>query len=149
LLLVGEGHHRGAVEENIYSLGLGDSVRLLGSRADVSDLYHLADVGVLPSSKEGFSNVVLETMAAGLPQVLTDVGGNGEAVGESGSALIVPSGDAAAFADAVLRVLEEPQQARAMGKAAAERAARFSVAEQVRQTEELYLELAVRKGLIP
>ena len=121
----------------------------MGSRRDVSDLYHLADVGVLPSAKEGFSNVVLETMAAGLPQVLTDVGGNGEAVGESGSALIVPSGDAAAFADAVLRVLEEPQQARAMGKAAAERAARFSVAEQVRRTEELYLELAARKGLIP
>ncbi len=149
LLLVGEGRNRGAIEENIGSLGLGDSVRLLGSREDVSDLYHLADVGVLPSAKEGFSNVVLETMAAGLPQVLTDVGGNGEAVGESGSAFIVPSGDAAAFADAVVRVLEEPQQARAMGKAAAERAARFSVAEQVRRTEELYLELAARKGLIP
>ena len=149
LLLVGEGRHRGAIEENIHSLGLGGSARLLGSRVDVSDLYHLADLGVLPSAKEGFSNVVLEAMAAGLPQVLTDVGGNREAVGESGSALIVPTGDAAAFADAVMRVLEDPQQARAMGKAATERATRFSVEEQVRQTEELYLELAVKKGLIP
>ena len=81
-------------------------------------------------------------------QLFTDVGGNGEAVGESGSALIVQPGDAAAFADAVLRLLEDPGQARSMGKAAAERAARFSVAEQVRQTEELYLELAKKKGLI-
>jgi glycosyltransferase involved in cell wall biosynthesis len=148
LLLVGEGRRRGAIEERIGELELGGSVRMLGSRKDVSDLYHLADVGVLPSSKEGFSNVVLEAMAAGLPQVLTDVGGNGEAVGESGGALIVPPGDAAAFADAVLRVLEDPQLARSMGKAAAERAARFSVEEQVRRTEELYLDLAKKKGLI-
>lgn len=148
LLLVGEGRWRSAVEENIRRLALGDSVRLLGSRRDVRELYHLVDVGVLPSSKEGFSNVVLEAMAAGLPQVLTDVGGNSEAVGESGSAFIVPPGDAAAFAAAISRVLEDPQHASTMGKAATERAKRFSVAEQVFQTESLYLDLAAKKGLI-
>jgi glycosyltransferase involved in cell wall biosynthesis len=147
LLVAGDGNRRDAIEAEIRDRALGDSVRMLGSRRDVANLYHLADVGVLPSAKEGFSNVVLEAMAAGIPQVLTDVGGNREAVGESGCALIVPPGDPGAFADAVLQVVGDPQQACSMGNSAAERAARFSVSEQVRRTEELYLELAEKKGL--
>jgi glycosyltransferase involved in cell wall biosynthesis len=148
LLLVGDGRRRSDIEAKIRSLDLGGSVRMLGSRKDVSDLYHLAHVAVLPSLKEGFSNVVLEAMAAGIPQVLTDVGGNREAVGESGAALIVPPGDPATFADAILSIVEDPERGRAMGEAAAQRATRFSVSEQVHQTEELYLRLARGKGLV-
>jgi glycosyltransferase involved in cell wall biosynthesis len=146
LLVAGDGDRRVDLETRVRELGIGDSVRLLGSRDDVRDLYHLADVNVLSSSKEGFSNVVLEAMAAGVPQVLTDVGGNAEAIGESGCGLLVAARDPEALAAAILEVIGDPSRARTMRAAALERARRFSVAEQVRRTEELYLELARRKG---
>jgi glycosyltransferase involved in cell wall biosynthesis len=124
-------------------------VRPLGLRRDVRDLYHLADVSVLSSAREGFSNVVLEALAAGVPQVLTDVGGNREAVGESDAALLVAPAAPAALAAALLRVVGAPELRQRMRKAARERAALFSVDEQVARTESLYVDLARRKGLAP
>jgi glycosyltransferase involved in cell wall biosynthesis len=147
LLIVGEGRRRNEIDEEVRRRGLGGAVRLLGLRRDVRDLYHLAHVSVLSSAREGFSNVVLEALAAGVPQVLTDVGGNREAVGDSGAALLVEPGAPAQLAAALVRALDAPELRRAMGRAARERAARFSVDEQVVRTEELYVDLARRKGL--
>ena len=147
LLLAGDGHERGWVERGIRERGLQSSVRLLGRRGDVHDLYHLVDVNVVASHREGFSNVVLEAMAAGTPQVVTDVGGNSEAVGESGAARVVPARDPAALARELLRLLGDRELSASMRGAARQRAACFSVEEQVLRTEQLYLELARRKGL--
>jgi glycosyltransferase involved in cell wall biosynthesis len=147
LLIVGEGRRRNEIDEEVRRRGLGGAVRLLGLRRDVRDLYHLAHVSVLSSAREGFSNVVLEALAAGVPQVLTDVGGNREAVGDSGAALLVEPGAPAQLAAALVRALDARELRRAMGRAARERAARFSVDEQVVRTEELYVDLARRKGL--
>jgi len=147
LLLVGDGHERAWVEDGIRARGLEASVRLLGRRRDVHDLYHLADANVVASTREGFSNVVLEAMAAGLPQVLTNVGGNPEAVGESGCGMLVPPRDPAALGRGLLRLLEDRGLAASMRAAARRRVTRFSVDEQVRRTESLYLALAARKGL--
>jgi glycosyltransferase involved in cell wall biosynthesis len=147
LLLAGDGHERAWVERGIRQRGLASSVRLLGRRADVRDLYHLADVNVVASHREGFSNVVLEAMAAGTPQVLTDVGGNAEAVGTSGAGLLVPAGEPQTLARELLRVLGDGALADSMRRAARDRVNAFSVNEQVRQTEALYMELARRKGI--
>jgi len=139
LLLAGDGDLRDEIRATIRALRLVDAVRVLGARTDVRDLYHLADVSVLSSVSEGFSNVVLEAMAAGVPR---------EAIGESDAALIVPPRDQPALAEAICRIVDEPERARAMAAAAVERAAQFSVEDQVRRTEELYLDLAGRKGLL-
>lgn len=148
LLLLGGGRRRRAIEEMVRDLGLHDGVRLSDVRTEMRGVYQLADVNVLASNREGFSNVVLEAMAAGVPQVLTDVGGNREAVGDSGAALLAPPRDPLRLATALLRVLESPGEAPAMCRAAAQRVQRFSVERQVEQTERLYLDLARRKGLI-
>jgi glycosyltransferase involved in cell wall biosynthesis len=149
LLLAGGGRRRTPIEMMIQDRSLQGSVLVLGQRSDMRDLYHVADLNVLSSVKEGFSNVVLEAMAVGLPQVVTDVGGNREAVEDSGCALIVPAADPETFGEAILQVLEDPSRARVMGAAARERIRKFSVEEQVRQTEALYFRLARQKGLIP
>lgn len=96
------------------ALGIGKNVRWLGSRTDVPELLRLADVAILSSHQEGFSNAVLEGMAARLPMVVTDVGGNREAVvdGETGS--VVPARDPDALASAILAIARDPQR-RAMG----------------------------------
>ena len=102
LVMAGGGRRQSEVLAHIRSLGLIDDVRLCGTRADVEDLYHLADLHVLASRGEGFSLVVLEAMAAGIPQVLTAVGGTPEAIEASGAARLVPPGDPARLAQAIV-----------------------------------------------
>lgn len=71
-------------------LGLEDHILWLGERRDTVDLLAASDVGFLVSHEEGFSNSILEGMASGLPMIVTDVGGNGEAVKHGETGLVVP-----------------------------------------------------------
>ena len=76
--------------------GLAGNLRFLGQRFDVGRLLEAADFGVLPSrANEGFSNAILESMRAGLPMVVTDVGGNAEAVVDGRTGFVVPPADPA------------------------------------------------------
>lgn len=92
VLCVGRDDGIGAsLREKAQKIGIGNHVRFTGSRADVPDLLRIADIGVLCSHEEGFSNAVLEAMAAGLPMVVTDVGGNAEAVTDGEHGYVVPA----------------------------------------------------------
>jgi glycosyltransferase involved in cell wall biosynthesis len=104
--LAGDGPLRHEIEHEAQSLGLGGRVTFLGDRRDIPSVLAAMDVAVLTSDSEGLSNVILEAMAAGLPVVAYDVGGNGELVNEQRGALIAP-GDEAGFADAVMRILTD------------------------------------------
>jgi glycosyltransferase involved in cell wall biosynthesis len=103
-------------------LGLGASVEWLGERADVHGLLAASDLGVLPSHQEGFSNSVLEGMAAGLPMVVTAVGGNVEAVEDGVSGVLVPPRDPAALGAAILGLARDPERRGRLGAAARQRA---------------------------
>jgi glycosyltransferase involved in cell wall biosynthesis len=97
---------------------------------------------VLPSLSEGLSNTLLESMAAGVPVVATDVGGNPEAVENGVTGLLVPPRDPDALARAVCLLLGNREMAAEMGNAGRERVAkRFSMDQMVRETETLYLKL--------
>ena len=102
---------------------LGDRVRVLPAqpRAEIFRLYREADVFVLPTWREGFPNVVIEAMAAGLPVVATPVGAIPEAVEDGKSGLLVPVRDAAALEAALRRLIDDPSLRRAMGEAARSR----------------------------
>jgi glycosyltransferase involved in cell wall biosynthesis len=142
LVMAGGGRRQAEVLGLIRALGLVEHVRLPGTRADVGDLYHLADLHVMASRGEGFSLVVLEAMAAGLPQVLTAVGGTPEAIEASGAARLVPAGEPGRLAQAIAALLRDEPERRRMGEAAKQRARRFSIAEQVVRMERLYDSLA-------
>ncbi|HWK12231.1 MAG TPA: glycosyltransferase, partial [Vicinamibacterales bacterium] len=114
-LLVGEGPERPVLEGLAQQLGVADSVQLLGSRRDVAALLSTADVYVQPSLQEGYSNAILEAMAAGLPVIATAVGGNTEAVTDGATGLLVPPADVAALASAMRQLLANPVAARVMG----------------------------------
>jgi L-malate glycosyltransferase len=75
------------------------------------------DIFVLPSRSEGFSNAIIEAMAASLPVIATNVGGNAEAVEDGVSGRIVPPEDAGALAAAILELLSDSSRAREMGEA--------------------------------
>jgi len=117
-LLVGEGQRRDELVRIAREHGLGGSVHFLGSRQDVPAILARATFGVLCSSKEGLSNAVMEGMAAGLPMVVTDAGGNAELVKDGARGFVIPPERPEALAQAMLRILADPGRARRMGQAA-------------------------------
>lgn len=94
---------------------LEENIHWLGVREDIPDLLAAADIGVLCSHEEGFSNAILEGMAAGLPMVVTDVGGNAEAVIHEQTGLVVPAKNPRLLADALLRLAQNTGLANTMG----------------------------------
>ncbi len=101
----------------VRDLGLAHHVRFDGEVTNLRQHLRAADIFVLPSRSEGFSNAILEAMASSLPVVATDVGGNREAVEEGISGFLVPPEDPDALSAAILRLLSDPFQAKAMGVA--------------------------------
>jgi glycosyltransferase involved in cell wall biosynthesis len=102
-------------------LDLVDHVHFLGERRDLASLLESADIGLLCSHQEGFANAVLEGMAAGLPMIVTDVGGNSEAVVHGQTGLVVPAHDPSAIGRAILELAGDARKRIAMGKAGLER----------------------------
>lgn len=134
------------LERLVAEHGLSENVQFLGECPEVSQLFAAADFGVLSSWEEGFSNVILETMAAGLPMIVTDVGGNPEAVLDGETGFVVPPHDTAAIGKAILRLAPDPvlrQRLGAAGKARVEQ--NFSLERCVDAHEALYDELLVRR----
>jgi glycosyltransferase involved in cell wall biosynthesis len=101
----------------VRNLNLSERFRFEGGVASLREHLAGADIFVLPSRSEGFSNAIIEAMAASLPVVATGVGGNAEAVQDGVTGFLVPREDASALADAILRLLSDPFQAKAMGAA--------------------------------
>jgi glycosyltransferase involved in cell wall biosynthesis len=146
-LLVGDGPVRAAREADARGLGIEANVRFLGVRRDVPALLAASDLLVHPSLQEGFCNALLEGMAASLPVVATDVGGNREAVLEGETGLIVPPGDVDRLAAATLAVLEQPDRGAAWGAAGRRRVVeRFQRSRMLPEYEALYDELLARVG---
>ncbi len=102
-------------------LHLDTHIQFLGERRDVASLLSTAHIGILCSHEEGFSNAILEGMAAGLPMVVTDVGGNAEAVSDGATGLVVPASNATALGEAILRLALDAPLRRTMSGAARER----------------------------
>jgi glycosyltransferase involved in cell wall biosynthesis len=117
LLIAGDGPERPRLEELATSLGLlSDDVRFLGPQQDVPTLMAIADGLVMSSLWEGLPYVLLEAMAAGLPIVATDVGGNREVVRDNVNGLLVPKEDPAALAAALHHLGLDPRSASAMAR---------------------------------
>jgi glycosyltransferase involved in cell wall biosynthesis len=143
----GQTSYRASLEALAARLGLAGRVLFLGFRSDVADLLAASTVSVLPSLSEGLSNVLLESMAVGVPVVATRVGGNPEAVEHGVTGLLVAPGDASALAHAVTLLLEHPHLASYYGEAARQRVEeRFSDEGMVHATEDFYLDWLTKKG---
>jgi len=146
ILLVGEGDTRAAIEEEVHTLGLSDSIMFAGIRQDIPRVLSALDLFVLPSLWEGMPIVILEAMAAGLPVVATRVGGIPEVVEDGVTGLLVPPRDPEALAEAIIALLQDRKRAEAMGRAGRKRVEKhFSAERMVHQTEALYEELIKEK----
>ena len=139
LLLAGEGELTDSLRALALELGIGDSTYFLGRCERVAELLSISEICVLSSKAEGFSNSILEYMAAGRPVVVTNVGGAAELVSEGDTGYLVSSGDDAAMATRIISLLRDPVRARKMGENGAQVVEeRFSCAAQLARTESLY-----------
>lgn len=140
LLVIGRDDGIGAdLKRRAEALGLSANVLWLGERSDAGDLLAAGDIFVLPSHQEGFSNALLEAMAASVAAIATAVGGNIDAVLDNQTGLLVPPRDPAALAGAIARLAKDPAWRRRLADAAYQRVRqRFSLTECVERYERLY-----------
>jgi glycosyltransferase involved in cell wall biosynthesis len=139
LVIAGDGKERAALERQIDELELGNAVTLLGRREDVDVLMREAYALVHPARWEGFGLVLLEAMREGLPIVATRVSAIPEIVEDSATGILVDPGDTDCLADAILRLLREPELAVRLGAAGFRRLREhFSPGRMARETVEAY-----------
>lgn len=146
-LLVGrDSGEMGGVRDRIEALRLSANVLLTGERDDAARIIASSTLVVHPSHAEGFSNTILEAMAAGKPVVATGAGGNPEAVVDGRTGVIVPVGNPGKLADGLLLMLRNPDQARAMGQAGRKRVIeRFTMRNMIEGMERLYERLIAER----
>jgi glycosyltransferase involved in cell wall biosynthesis len=141
-IIAGEGELMEATQALAQSLGIGDRTFFIGRCQDVGAVLSISDVCVLSSRSEGFSNAILEYMAAGQPVVATDVGGAREAIVHGGSGFLVAAGDDEAMAEHISSLLLQPELARSMGECGKRIVTeKFSSQKQLQNVESLYSEL--------
>ena len=142
VLLVGEGRRQANLKRQVQTLGLQDTVRFLGTRRDLPEIYRALDLFVQPSLWEGLPLALLKAMGASLPVVATSVSGSVEAIEDGVNGRLVAPSDPQALAQAIKELLGQPEQRRRLADAArCTVAARFSLEAMLRQLEELYLDL--------
>ncbi|MFD0008113.1 MULTISPECIES: glycosyltransferase family 4 protein [unclassified Streptomyces] len=145
VVIAGEGALRAELQGRIEDEGL--PVRLIGRRDDVSELLAAADVALLPSSWESRSVLAQEALHARVPLVATDVGGVPELVGDA--AELVPYGDPDALADAVVRLLGDPERQEFLRERGARQAATWPTEDEtVAQVLSVYDELTQPQPMI-
>lgn len=138
-VVVGEGPERRRYERLAQSAGVQAS--FLGHRPghEIPDLLAAMDVVVCPSRFEGMPLAVLEWMAAGKAIVASRVGGIPSILADGSEALLVPPGDPLAFAAAISRLLDDPQERARLGAAAQQRQRlEFRLEQTLQAIEDLY-----------
>jgi glycosyltransferase involved in cell wall biosynthesis len=141
LLIAGDGFERPELEKQAADLGIGAVTKFLGwtANADLPQYFRACAVSVIPSLEEGFGIPAAEAMGCEVPVVASDAGGLPEVVDNGVTGLVVPKGDAAALAQAIDKLLSDPELSHRMGKAGRVRAlARFDWARSAEKFVELY-----------
>lgn len=145
--LFGEENYEREVREQALATDLGENLEWLGFREGVPELMRALDILVHASTVgEPFGQVVIEGMAQSKPVVATRGGGVPEIVEDGVTGVLVPMGDAAAMAHAVIELLHAPARAREMGEAGKRRVHDFfSIERTARQVENVYASLLARR----
>ncbi|MDQ1611706.1 MAG: hypothetical protein QOG00_1637 [Pyrinomonadaceae bacterium] len=146
-VLAGEGELRESLVALAAELGLAERAFFTGRCADVPELLAVSEVCVLSSNgTEGFSNSIIEYMAAARPVVATDIGGAREAIVEGETGYVIQPGDDTTLAERIVSLLKDPERARLMGARGLEVVKeKFSCAAQIESVENLYERLLSEK----
>ena len=142
----GSADYKARMDRIVDMLGIRHRCVFLGNRDDVDHLYRACDLTVLCSLFEGTPNVILESMACGVPVIVTDVADNAHIVPHGRVGYDIAVNDDTALAECICTLLLDEPQRRRMGCAARDWVVReFSVTQLARDTQDVYLEALHRK----
>lgn len=139
LAIYGEGPQRSQLDMQIDSLGLGNHVQLCGHVADLRPVLQKAALFVLASRREGFGNVLIEAMSAGVPVLATRCGGPDSFITDGNNGWLTAPEDSAQLANKIIALFADPQTRDATIAPAFKTAAHYDVAQSTRQFERLIL----------
>ncbi|MEW5762964.1 MAG: glycosyltransferase family 4 protein [Bacillota bacterium] len=146
-LVVGAGPERQALEALARELEIGEAVRFTGFVTDVGAVMAALDVLVVASYWEGFGLTAAEALGLGVPVISTSAGGLGEVVRHGETGLLVPPGNAGEMANAVLWILDHPEEARVMTERGGQLVRReFTPEKMARQTLQVYRKVLAQAG---
>ena len=135
-----------SLQQLVAAAGTEKQIWFMGSRQDVPEIVHAIDVLAAPSLSEGFSNSILEALAAGKPVVASRAGGNLEQIIDGLNGYLVPPAESIALANALEKLLSSPDKLQHMGEAAKTRVQQhFSVEKMAEAHQQLYSRLLQRK----
>ncbi|WP_413285396.1 glycosyltransferase [Vibrio sp. MA40-2] len=140
VLLVGADPKSEKIQEMIARSGKPERIHALGYRTDAPEVAAASDLTILPTTKrEGLCRAVLEANSYGVPAIVSDTGGNAELVADGETGLVVPPGDVAALADAILKLYHNRSLCKQFGVAAKQRVInKFNVEQGVEATLDIY-----------
>ncbi len=141
LEIIGDGSELSNLKSLAESSGISKSVFFFGKFKDVIPFYKRMDIFVLPSVLEGFGIVLLEAMASGIPVVATNVNGIKEVVADMKNGLLIPSRNPEAIAQAVIKLIENPELTYNLVNNGLERARNFDIQSHINKLENLYTNL--------
>jgi glycosyltransferase involved in cell wall biosynthesis len=123
-LITGDGTpaYRQQLQEQASRQKLEHHVRFLGTIPDMRSFYRACDLICVPSRSESFGRTVIEAFAAGCPVVGSQVGGICETIDQGNTGVLVPYGDVAGFAEAVIALIDSPARRDELAKRASARA---------------------------
>lgn len=113
------------VVDLLRELRISENVHFIESTTRINEIFKIIDIFVLPSLSEGFSNTIIEAMAAGKPVIATNVGGNPEAIDHGKTGLLVPPSDPIALSDAIKTLLRHKDLAKSMGEEGRKKAEKY------------------------
>jgi glycosyltransferase involved in cell wall biosynthesis len=141
LVLVGKGDLDVDLRAEALKKNANGKVKFLGWREDIDEIMPLFDMLVLPSLNEGMGRVLVEAMAAGKPVVASRVGGIPDLVRDGVTGYLVPPADEKALANGIKKLLDDPAEAKQMGRRGQEHCRQFSLEAMIEKLDALYSEL--------
>lgn len=146
LVIVGDGPERADLERMAQELGVFKRVHFLGYRQNIPEILSALHVVAVPSRQAGFELILAEAMASGVAVVASRVGPIPEVIADGETGILVPPQDPEAFADAIIKLMGQPDRRKRMGEAGRARVReRFSIKRMVSETEALYERLVAEK----
>ncbi len=126
-------------KQYVLRAGIADRITFTGQVRDVLPYLQAFDLGCLVSGSEGFSNSIIEKMSTGLPMIVSDVGGNAEAVVHGSNGFVIPPNNVEDLVEALVYLYEHPEKRKEMGAFSAQRVKEvFTLDGMVKAYEELY-----------
>ena len=146
LLIAGDGCLKNALLDLTRQLNLDKKVIFLGQIDNIRELIFVSDIFIFPSLSEGMSFSLLEAMVLGKPVIVSDIEPNCEAVKDGFNGMIVSRADTVRLAKAIEYLITHPEVCKVLGEAARKTVLeKFNVQKSVKQLEELYEEVVVKR----